>query len=89
MEETAATMETVNTTVSDIKERATDIERYSKEGRESSVEVKERAGQLKLRRRLQAKKTVQMYEKCTAENRSCHGAGKSSRKDQPVYTGNP
>ena len=62
MEETAATMETVNTTVSDIKERATDIERYSKEGRESSVEVKERAGQLKLKTQAASEKTVQMYE---------------------------
>ena len=62
MEETAATMETVNTTVSDIKERATDIERYSKVGRESSVEVKERAGQLKLKTQAASEKTVQMYE---------------------------
>lgn len=62
MEETAATMETVNTTVSDIKERATDIERYSKEGRGSSVEVKERAGQLKLKTQAASEKTVQMYE---------------------------
>ena len=58
----AAMEETVNTTVSDIKERATDIERYSKEGRESSVEVKERAGQLKLKTQAASEKTVQMYE---------------------------
>lgn len=62
MEETAATMENVNITIGDVRERAKVIEERSGEGRAMSVEVKDRADQLKATTHSASVKTTEMYE---------------------------
>ena len=70
MEQTASTMLNVNTTISDIKDRAADIRLRAEEGKEGSDEVKNRALQLKDKTQIAGDKTREMYEdvqKKTAE----------------------
>ena len=62
MEETAATMENVNQNVSDIRDRADAIRRRADEGKNTSVESKQRADALKLTTDEASNKTTKMYE---------------------------
>lgn len=62
MEETSATMETVNNTISDVKQRAEIIRDRSGEGKQTAVEIKARAGQLKTTTQTASEKTTRMYE---------------------------
>ena len=61
MEETAAAMETVNNTVTQVKERAQTIRDNSKEGEQASIESKQRADNLKNTTGVAQDKTTQMY----------------------------
>lgn len=61
MEETAAAMETVNNTVTQVKERAQAIWDNSKEGEQASIESKQRADNLKNMTGVAQDKTTQMY----------------------------
>lgn len=61
MEETAAAMETVNNTVTQVKERAQAIWDNSKEGEQASIESKQRADNLKNTTGVAQDKTTQMY----------------------------
>ena len=62
MQQTAATMEDVNTTVGDIKDRAQVIEQRSTKGKEVSIEVRQRAGQMEEKTKNASEKTTQMYQ---------------------------
>lgn len=61
MEETAAAMETVNHTVSHVKERAQTIRDNSREGEQASIESRHRADNLKNTTGVAQDKTTQMY----------------------------
>lgn len=62
MEETAATMENVNANVANIRDRADTIRKRAEEGRDTSVESKQRADGLKLTTYDASRKTTLMYE---------------------------
>lgn len=80
MEETASTMENVNQTIGSVRQRAEVIQERSAGGRDTSIEAKGRADQLKETTSEASNKTTRMYESVRSKSEQAMEQAKAVKR---------